>query len=230
MPGANFQMMLSKGGAASASVTYESTATDETDQTTYTFSNQAIGSANSNRYVIVCFHAVFTTSTSLSSATIGGVSATISVQVNSSLSAGGYWASGIIIAAVPTGTTADVVLTFGATAVRASISTFSATGLNSATATNTYTATGSTLSRSIDVSAGGFAVGCTCQYATSGLSTWTWVGLTESTDAQLASGTAQSYSAAAAAFAGAQSGLTVSATPSTAPTATEHSMAIAAFR
>jgi hypothetical protein len=78
--------------------------------TAQTFASQSIGTAYTNR--LVCVAVGWATGSSntitLSSATIGGVSATIATQAH------GWYSSGtaIIYAVVPTGATGDIVLTF----------------------------------------------------------------------------------------------------------------------
>lgn len=91
------------------------------DLTTYTFSNQAIGTASDTRRVIVGI----TTSSSrnISSATIGGVTATI--DANTLLV--GTARMAIISAVVPTGETANVVITLDGAASVCAISLWTIT-------------------------------------------------------------------------------------------------------
>jgi hypothetical protein len=86
-------------------MTFHQSAFDAADLTTYTFASQPIGTASATRRVIV---SISTNSTrTISSVTIGGVSATI--DATNTLSGTGHVA--IASAVVPTGTTASVVVT-----------------------------------------------------------------------------------------------------------------------
>ena len=85
--------------------TYQTNAVDAADLTTYTFLAQAIGAASATRRVVV---PVLTNSArAVVSVTIGGVAATIDKAFN----AAGVGTVAFASAVVPTGTTADVVVT-----------------------------------------------------------------------------------------------------------------------
>ena len=107
--------------------TYRATAVSTANASSYTFSSQAIGTADANRYVIVAVHLQRSnTSEIVNSLSVGGVSATLissgtSNTANRSLV--DFWK-----AAVPTGTTADVVVTLSGTADRCAISVWSCIG------------------------------------------------------------------------------------------------------
>ena len=193
---------------SSVVITNTASASDGTNLTTYTFSAQAIGTASSDRYVVVGFGAEsLGTTTVLSSATIGGVAATITKQ-QTNVSAIDI-ISGLIIANVPTGTTADVVLTFNSGQLRAAISVFTMTGNSSITATATAsetTATDDPQSTTLDIPASGGAIAFS--FADASSSTTTWAGLTVRSDALVETVTGTSASDV---FATAQTGLTISA-------------------
>lgn len=211
-----------------ASSSYTATAVNSAAQTTYTFSSQSIGTAAANRYVVVGITAyTLSSSTSISSVTIGGVSATQLAQaysggVNEDLSA-------LYIAAVPTGTTADVVITFSTAPYRCGIGVYRVIDLLSSTPTNTYTAssTSNPLSVSADISAGGVAIAVAGMVNSGAAGTYTWAGLTERYDATV--GFAATHSGASADFASAQTGLTISSTYSQTPT-DNGALAVAALR
>lgn len=164
--------------ATPATLTGTSNAEDGTALTTYTFSSQAIGSADSGRYVIVGVNAYNATANrSISSATIGGISATIVVEEHAT-SGGGYFDTGIIIANVPTGTTADVVVVWSAGQSACGIGTAAAYNLQSGTATATDSDTSVPGSITVTVQDGGIAFGSFC-----GLSgSVSWTGFTEYSD------------------------------------------------
>lgn len=92
--------------------TYLQTATTSTNATVTTFSSQNLGTADTNRYIIAVLNmiSVSTTLPTISSITIGGVSASVATGT----SADGTFndtLSTTAIALVPTGTTGDVVIT-----------------------------------------------------------------------------------------------------------------------
>lgn len=196
-------------------------ASSTSDLTTYTFSSQAIGTASSTRRVIVaCAGDATTAGRSLSSATIGGISASINVQVTG----GSSNVSAIISATVPTETTASVVLTFSGAMNRAACKVYAVDGLINTnpidTATNT-TAAG--LTTSIDWRAGGFSIGVAGQ--NDGTSECTWVGLTE--DQEI------SYDGTDASFASllpTSSALAQTVSATWAPTSSRASLAVASYR
>jgi hypothetical protein len=141
--------------AAAKSVTYSDNGYDETDRTVYTFTAKAIGPAATDRRVHV-YVASGNGGVTLSSLTVGGVTATINIQGAGSSQS--Y--NAIATAAVPSGTTADIVVTWSAGQTRTGIIVWYSTGLTSETAlatasTNTDGGT-MTLAGSI---AGGFAIG-----------------------------------------------------------------------
>lgn len=193
---------------AFASGSFLQSTSSGTDLQTYTFSSQNLGTASSDRYILVAIVARDSENNiSINSLTVGGVTATISTQAarndtsNSSL-------VGIGIAAVPTGTTGDVVVQFNTTVLRCGIALYSATALNP-----TYYGKSSVAlndpSTTVNVPANGYvlAVGTTA----SATATATWTGLTENVDAAVGAEASRIY-AASDNFATAQTPLTVTAT------------------
>jgi hypothetical protein len=161
-------------------------AQDETDLTTYTFSSQNIGAAASNRLVICAFYWKGDgTGRTLSSATIGGVSAAIVDQASDT--AGTVNPPGVAIfqAPVPTGTTATIAATLSGAAIRAGVAAWRAVDLSSMTAVNNDNDTEDVLSLgpfsvaqdSIGVAAGIFDTDAAVTFA----------GVTENFDQQLLS-------------------------------------------
>ncbi|WP_448005333.1 hypothetical protein [Agromyces bauzanensis] len=111
--------------------TYQATVYDEEDRATYTFSAQPIGAAASSRRVVVAIGCRHSSGITLNTVTIGGVAATKDVT---KIEAGGINETVIASAVVPTGTTADVVVTFtGGSAVRCTIGVWTLTGGSPAT-------------------------------------------------------------------------------------------------
>lgn len=130
---------------------------DGTDLTTYSFTSTAIGTAAANRLVVVAGKAVSgTTGRTLSSATIGGVSATIVIQHD--LNAGQTDLTFIIAAVVPTGTTATVALTFSGGMGRCGIGSFALYRLASTTATDTASDGTDVVTLDVDTVAGSIVI------------------------------------------------------------------------
>lgn len=147
--------------------------------TTYTFSGYPIGTASPTRRVIAIVYASLgTTGRTLSSATIGGVSATIDVQATHN--SGGSQTLAIISATVPTGTTANIVATFSGAMARAACWAVAVDGLQSVTPVLTASATAADpISGTVNQRDGGFVI---AGAFTNNTSSYTWTGVTERVD------------------------------------------------
>lgn len=172
-----------------------SSGSDAANNSTYTFSAVAIGTAAADRYVIVGFYtrAFDTTETDITSVTIGGVSAAEAAFITNLEIFGGstqVWdCSTVYIANVPTGTTADVVVTYNNTQLRCGYVIGTSNGINP-TPTDTLTDApdgtgGVTAGGTIDVASSGiiFAISGTADSS----STATWTGATEINDSDVES-------------------------------------------
>lgn len=156
-------------------------ATDTADLATYTFASQNFGAAASDRYIIVTIMARKSgASTTITGVTIGGVTATEVVQRTNNVTNSDI--AGIFIAAVPTGTSGDVVVTLGATMVRCAIGLYATTGLSSATPYDSDSSVASPPSVSLDVPVNGFIIGAGLTAAST---TATLTGITEDYDSTL---------------------------------------------
>ncbi len=153
-----------------------------TNFTTYTFVGENLGTAASDRQIIVAISSRDSgeSAQALASVTIGGVSATISVQRSNISTDTNVLA--LVIANVPTGTTGDIVVTFTEGMLRCGIAVYRATGI-SATPTDTGSSIVADPTFDIDVTAGGFAIG-TSVTGDSG-ATATWTGITEDYEIQI---------------------------------------------
>lgn len=152
---------------------------DTSDLTTYTFTNHAIGAEHPTRRVVVAVSLGFLAAggQTLASATIGGIAATIHVQV------GDGNCVALISALVPTGTTATIVITASAAARRAAVAVYRAINETVTTPHATMTdntLTGAVLSGTIDIPASGWVVAIS-QF--NGNASTAWAGVTEQYDA-----------------------------------------------
>lgn len=178
----------------------------------YTFSTVALGDAAADRQIIVHVGTNASGSADVTALTVGGVSASPVVAVTDG--ALGNVRSELWIAAVPTGTTGDIVVTLDATATLCGIVVSRMVDHQSATAVTTYSdgsVSANALSVSINASAGSGAVTGACGGGGAALRTATWAGVTDGEVDEVVEGTVGHY-ATHANFAAAQSGLTVSCT------------------
>lgn len=175
---------LSAPPAGPAGTFLQAVGTDAT-QTTYTFAAQNLGAAAADRHIIVGVNArlLAATAGSIASVTVGGVAATSVVQHSNDSGSSNRNTSALFIAAVPTGTTGDVVVTVSREALRCGIALYRATDINT-TAVSTGSGAGSP-SGTFTSPDGTFAVALSS--VASGGTTWTWTGLTE--DSELTFGT-----------------------------------------
>jgi hypothetical protein len=145
---------------------------------THTYSAQNAGAADAARYLLAVLTADGNNNTSNATATIGGVSATRLVEAFSAV-----MHVAIFIALVPTGTTADVVASWGASKGRGTLTLYRSVDVGTITPVSTNTATvangtaagGPTLT----VTDGGCALFGALSNASGPGGTHTWSGATE---------------------------------------------------
>lgn len=166
MMGLLMGIIAASGGATPVpEISFRAAYSNPTNATTYTFAATDIGAAPAEGETREVFYSVewyqgAVATRTLSSATIGGVAATITTQHNN----GVLQAMTVIRAIVPTGTTADVVLTFSNTVFSCSIAAYRVMNrVNVGTGTIVSNAVFPSVSTSgtitgIDIPAGGFAL------------------------------------------------------------------------
>lgn len=107
---------VAPSGPPAGPLAYKASATDSVDRTVYTFSAVNIGGADPNRIVVVGLSVAYSTGRSIASITIGGVAATvIAARVGNPLASINTITTVLCEAVVPSGTTADVVVTMSGT-------------------------------------------------------------------------------------------------------------------
>ena len=201
------------GAAAGAATrTYVSAAGDTVNRSAYPFLSQNIGTAAANREAVICAVGVggLNPTATVSGVTVGGASATLAkAQLD------GEAHSSIWYISLASGTSADVVVTWTGTRGNTGIIVYNVF-TSTATPSVTYSDNGSSpVSVSATFDAGSAAIGLAGWGHSTAVAT-TWAGLTEDgpTDPlQIESGQAFAITASDE-FAAAQSGLTISATPS----------------
>jgi hypothetical protein len=162
-------------GAAPAEIAFLQSASSTANATTYTFSSQNLGTADAGRYIAVGVGG--RGFASISSVTVGGVSATIVSQLENGSSSN---VAGIAIAAVPTGTTGDIVVTWNEAGLRMGISVYRITNLTSPTISDVSTSTANDPSVTLDIPVNGIGMGMALAQTSSGTASWT--GMTEDAD------------------------------------------------
>ncbi len=198
------------------------------DLTTYTYSSQNLGAADPNRWIVVCVYGVHNLARSLSTVTVGGVSASSLIQAEGSSV---YRHVSIWVAQVPTGTTGDIVVTWNNTIGRSGYSAYRL--ITEIAPTSPYDTDSdlilstSDLSVSIDRSSSGVIVAATLNFASTATSV-TWSGVSEDFDSVwTAESTAQGGSSASTATGA--SPVTVTATIAGTPTANSVGLVAASF-
>jgi hypothetical protein len=143
------------GGAAHSNFIFQTTQTNTGFASSYTFSNQNIGTAAADRWVIVAVQSAI----AATGATVGGVTATKIIE--DSAPSTNIWA-----ALVPTGTTASIVITFPSLTNGCMIGYWTVNMSTAAvafdTAQNVNNSGPSVSVTGCDITANGFAVWVTC--------------------------------------------------------------------
>lgn len=168
-------------GSASPVITYINKLTDATAKTTYTFTG-AFGTESTNRLIVVCIASSGNANTTVSSATIGGVAATLAVNTNNTSSGSSLCC--IAYAVVPTNTSQSISITLGSSKNYMSISYYSVTGVSNTTHLSAVSSNGSGTSLSVTTvnsQANGVLIAATQAHDNPVSTTWT-AGLTEDTD------------------------------------------------
>tara|TARA_R110002126_G_scaffold55235_1_gene148676 strand:+ start:247 stop:1356 length:1110 start_codon:yes stop_codon:yes gene_type:complete len=170
----------------------------------YTFSSQALGTAASDRLIVVSSDNYDGTTSGI---TVAGVAATAVIQASGTNSRAGLWQ-----AAVPSGTTGDIVVTLGAGNDRLGIGVWAIYGAANSSANDTATDEDSSdpLTVSMDCPANGVMI-CAAAAHTTGTKGYSWTNLTENFDAVIKAAT--QHTGASALFETAQSGLTITCDP-----------------
>lgn len=146
------------------------------DASTYTFVGENLGTAAADRHIIVAISSRRggLDAINITSVTINGVAATITIQEDRNLVVtGNACIAALAIANVPTDTSGDIVIVLDQTMLRCAIGVFSATNLDSITAHDSASAVGVDPSTSLDVPDDGFAIGVGTSGGLSGTATWT---------------------------------------------------------
>ena len=178
--------------------TIERTDSDESsaDQTTYTFTGKSLGVAAADRFIAVAITGRSTNGARLlSNVVINSVTAAVASDgTTNAFREQGFGTtrshSAIYIAAVPTGATGDIVVTWDGQNAACSVEVYRMTGIVSATCTDVAENGTGTASNELFVNCtvndGGIAIGV-CSVASGG-QTNTWTNITEDIDKEMVGG------------------------------------------
>lgn len=199
--------VMSNAGGPRVTIFFDATtghAVNATTQGIYTFSNRAIGDAAAGRQVYALFMVNAGTPTAVS---IGGLEATqVTASTPASIRMYCYKAT------VPTGTTATVSITLNSNSDFCGLMTIAA--YDASTTDHDTAAVDTTLSTTINIARGGALIGYAGSNADGGTQSFTWsANMDEQFDEVMGAQTATHHTGAYREFSGAQTGATVSATP-----------------
>tara|TARA_R110002020_G_scaffold467684_1_gene691461 strand:+ start:358 stop:1017 length:660 start_codon:yes stop_codon:yes gene_type:complete len=186
---------------------FASSGVSTADLAAYTFSGVALGTAATNRHIVIAATTAGGSAADASSVTVGGVSASLVVRASGS----DHTRAELWIASVPSGTTGDVVITWSGTKDRCGYAAWAMYGA-SASASDTATDSDTTPSFTIDVPANGYLIAGAGFNGPSSVPTATWTGVTEDYDETTKPNSGQTGGSVA--LATAASGRTVSFSPS----------------
>lgn len=176
--------------------------------TSHTFTAKNIGTASSDRYVIV---GVMIGATTFSSVTIGGNAATSLVAISSAGSGAHIAIYGLLITS---GSTADIVINTAGNSLVWQICVWSLTGVGSVTPANIYTSTADNPTASVSCDANGSVISfVTGANSVAPVPTTSWTGIAKDIDLNNdVVGFETTSSGAHTNFSSTQSGLTVTCT------------------
>lgn len=165
---------------------FQATTTDPVGRTTYTFASQNIGAASATRNVVVAVLIGSTSSRTISSVTIGGVTATV-VPNGQAITQSFFYRLAFYVAAVPAGTTASIVVTAsGACNFGSLVGVWALYDLSSPVAVDsdgvTVAGTNTLNVPSVNTSAGGPLLAASAYYSTTGATSQSWTNATERSD------------------------------------------------
>lgn len=213
MPWAPHFPAVAGGGGGDATITCTASDAQVAPSTSYSFTSQSFGSADATRQMIcgVVTERTGASPATVSAMTIGGVSASLAQAVSNGSETAELW-----VAAVPTGTSGTVAITFAASAAAVGIGLWAVI-----TGSGTKTDSGSDSDSNpatfdLDIAAGGVAVAIV-NHRSNVDATFTWLNVSDSAGSgfdQVVDPGDIAMSGASAAFASLQTNLTISATSS----------------
>ncbi len=198
-----------------ATIAYTDKKISGSDASYYNHGSASIGTAASGRRVGAAVATVYTVDGRTSALAINGNSATQIETQQGPFGCGGYVRISLFILQVDSGTTATFEVTTSGGVLACGLIVWEIHGLGSSTPNDTAKAGGSSpYTDTLNILKGGVSFGATCTYAPT---TTTWTGLANEAVDETVETSFLSHSGAHEAFADAQTGRTITATPSTGP-------------
>lgn len=182
MPG-TYQPLLLKS-TNPTTITYNANSTDTVDRSTYTFAGISFGTTTNRNCVAVVFGTRANSARTVTSVTIGGVSATLVETANQTT--GGADISSMYVASGVSGTTGDIVITMSNTMLRMVVASYSIYNTFSCTPYNSNDnigTTGGTLATTVNIPANGAVLGAIWLSGSTSMSS-SWTGANEDFDTQ----------------------------------------------
>lgn len=161
--------------ASGVRLQYITNVSSASDLTTYTFSSTSIGTAASDRYIIVSASLRSSAVRTFSSVTLGGSAMAQLVATDGAQTCIGIWGLHY-----PTGTTADIAVTMSGGAGRCATGVWAVYGLNSLTPIDTSTSSASPMVLDVNTTPGCVVIGAAYTAGTTGE---TFSGISEDFDA-----------------------------------------------
>jgi hypothetical protein len=161
LTGATWLPLFVQSGSTPFAISLTAQNSNSASQTTYTFTAQSTGVVDATRLVCVAIAAT-TNAVTVSSVTTANPTATLSQVSGAAAAATGGTRSDMWCGAITTGTTADISVTFSGAQSRMSLAVYRVvgTGVSVSTGANNNTATtGTSLTQTATIPAGGGAIG-----------------------------------------------------------------------
>lgn len=183
LPGMQAYPLLNAG--TQVNIQYIGTTADVNNLTTYTFAGTSIGTAATDRVIVVGVIGAIGATRNISTVTIDGNATT---QIAQAGSGGDSALSGLYWRAVPSGTTASIVVNFDGGMARAAIAVWAVYGANTTSPVADFASdsdtTGLTLTSQIDIPNGGAAIAISNISGTT-VTGGAWTGVNEDFDDQI---------------------------------------------
>jgi hypothetical protein len=205
---------VEEGGAVTpATIEFLGSDVDDGNSSTYSFSSKALGAEASDRYIAAVFmHSSNNAGRTVNACSFAGVTATEALFVQHSGSSRTAYVA-IHIAAVPTGTSGTLSITWDAALAHQIVFWYRITGIGALTPFHTASNSVDPSAMSLNVPAGGVAIGgaMTGESSAGGSRDTVWTNLTDDGNVSSDVGNTTAGSAAHGAFETSQTGLSISA-------------------
>jgi len=164
-----------------ATINYRASATNGVPASSFTFAETNIGTASPARFVVVGVGVRDSDADTVSSVTIAGASATLLANLQTAAGAENNIAA-LYGAVVPSGATADIVVTLSGSIAMIGVGVWAVYGLASTTPVTTATSAANPASLNVNVQPGDIVIAMSSTGGSGVVATSTWAGVTERFD------------------------------------------------